>query len=136
MLSDLEDYGEWAYGQSKQKYQYLPESHNDFIFAIIAEELGFIGCAFLIGMFAVFAYKGYIIALKAKDKFGSMITIGITTLIIVQVILNIAVVTNSIPNTGISLPFISYGGTSLIILMSSIGILLNVSKHVREEFEE
>lgn len=87
-------------------------------------------------MFTAFAYKGYIISLKAKDKFGSMLAIGITTLIIIQVILNIAVVTNSIPNTGISLPFISYGGTSLIILMASIGILLNVSKNVRDEFDQ
>ncbi len=115
-------------GQSKQKYLYIPEAHNDFIFAILAEELGFVGCAAVLILFTILAIRGYLIAIKAKDKFGSLIAIGITTLIILQAILNIAVVTNSIPNTGISLPFLSYGGTSLIILLVGIGLLLSISR--------
>lgn len=115
-------------GQSKQKYLYIPEAHNDFIFAILAEELGFVGCAAVLILFTILAIRGYLIAIQAKDKFGSLIAIGITTLIILQAILNIAVVTNSIPNTGISLPFLSYGGTSLIILLAGIGLLLSISR--------
>ena len=104
-------------GNSKQKYSYIPEAHNDFIFAIIAEELGFVGCIFVISLFIIFTVRGIIISMRAKDMFGSLVAIGITSLIAIQAILNIAVVTNSIPNTGISLPFLSYGGTSLIILL-------------------
>ena len=115
-------------GQSKQKYLYIPEAHNDFIFAILAEELGFVGCAAVLLLFTILAIRGYLIAIQAKDKFGSLTAIGITTLIILQAVLNIAVVTNSIPNTGISLPFLSYGGTSLIILLLSVGILLSISR--------
>lgn len=103
-------------GESRQKYSYIPEAHNDFIFSIIAEELGFVGCVIVLLLFAIFAFRGARIAMMAKDKFGSMIAIGITSLIAIQAILNIAVVTNSIPNTGISLPFLSYGGSSLLIL--------------------
>ena len=119
-------------GKSTQKYLYIPEAHNDFIFAILAEELGFVGCAFVIILFALFTIRGIIISLKAPDLFGSLVAIGITTLISSQAILNIAVVTNSIPNTGISLPFLSYGGTSLIILLGCVGILLNISRQSRE----
>ena len=115
-------------GNSKQKYSYIPEAHNDFIFAIIAEELGFVGCIFVILLFIIFTVRGIIISMRAKDMFGSLVAIGITSLIAIQAILNIAVVTNSIPNTGISLPFLSYGGTSLIILLISVGILLSISK--------
>ena len=115
-------------GNSKQKYSYIPEAHNDFIFAIIAEELGFVGCIFVISLFIIFTVRGIIISMRAKDMFGSLVAIGITSLIAIQAILNIAVVTNSIPNTGISLPFLSYGGTSLIILLISVGILLSISK--------
>ena len=115
-------------GKSTQKYLYIPEAHNDFIFAILAEELGFVGCAFVILLFILFTIRGIVISLKATDLFGSLMAIGITTLISSQAILNIAVVTNSIPNTGISLPFLSYGGTSLLILLSCVGILLNISK--------
>ena len=93
-------------GESKQKYLYIPEAHNDFIFAILAEELGFIGCTVVLGLFAVLIVRGIVIAIRAKDTFGSLVAIGITALIASQVILNIAVVTNSIPNTGISLPFL------------------------------
>ncbi|MBR3134261.1 MAG: putative lipid II flippase FtsW [Clostridia bacterium] len=119
-------------GKSKQKFLYIPEAHNDFIFAIIAEELGFIGCAAILVLFAVFAVRGFLIAIRASDMFGSLVAIGITSLIIVQALLNIAVVTNTIPNTGISLPFLSYGGTSLIILLGSVGVLLNISRSVKK----
>lgn len=119
-------------GASKQKYLYIPEAHNDFIFAIIAEELGFIGCTAVLTLFTLFAIRGVLISIRAKDMFESLVAIGITTLIISQAILNIAVVTNSIPNTGISLPFLSYGGTSLIILLSCVGILLGISRNAKK----
>lgn len=115
-------------GQSKQKYLYIPEPHNDFIFAVLAEELGFIGCIAVITLFAIFIWRGTITAMKAKDCFGSLLAVGITSLIGVQAIMNIAVVTSSMPATGISLPFFSYGGTALVILLCSVGILLNVSR--------
>ena len=115
-------------GESKQKYLYIPEAHNDFIFAILAEELGFIGCTVVLGLFAVLIVRGIVIAIRAKDTFGSLVAIGITELIASQVILNIAVVTNSIPNTGISLPFLSYGGSSIVILLGAMGVLLNISR--------
>ena len=119
-------------GNSTQKYLYLPEAHNDFIFSIIAEELGFVGCVIVIALFILFAIRGYLISIRTKDKFNSLVAIGITTLVLIQAILNIAVVTNSIPNTGISLPFLSYGGTSLLVLMTSIGILLNISRTTKD----
>ena len=119
-------------GESKQKYLYIPEAHNDFIFAIIAEELGFIGCAVVLGLFAALVVRGIVIAIRAKDTFGSLVAIGITALIATQVILNIAVVTNTIPNTGISLPFLSYGGSSLLILLSAMGVLLNISRTAKK----
>lgn len=119
-------------GQSKQKYLYIPEAHNDFIFAILAEELGFVGCTIILVLFGIFAVRGILVAIRATDMFGSLIAMGITSLISVQAILNIAVVTNSIPNTGISLPFLSYGGTSLIILLSSVGIILNISRSAKK----
>ena len=119
-------------GESKQKYLYIPEAHNDFIFAILAEELGFVGCLFVIALFAILVVRGVLIAIRAEDSFGSMLAIGIIALIAVQVIFNIAVVTNTIPNTGISLPFLSYGGSSLIILLSSIGVLLNISRSAKK----
>lgn len=119
-------------GESKQKYLYIPEAHNDFIFAIIAEELGFIGCAIVLALFGALIVRGVVIAIRSKDTFGSLIAIGITSLIAIQVILNIAVVTNSIPNTGISLPFFSYGGSSMVILLASMGVLLNISKTAKK----
>ena len=117
-------------GQSKQKYLYIPEPHNDFIFAVLAEELGFIGCIAVIALFAVFIWRGTIIAMKAKDCFGSLVAVGITSLIGIQAIMNIAVVTSSMPATGVSLPFFSYGGTSLVILLCGVGILLNISRSI------
>lgn len=115
-------------GNSKQKYLYIPEPQNDFIFAIVAEELGFVGCVAIIALFAVFVWRGIVISMKAPDMFGSLIAIGITTLVAIQTIINIAVVTASIPTTGMALPFFSYGGTSLIILLCAVGVLLNISR--------
>lgn len=119
---------EWVYGNSRQKYFYISEPHNDFIFSVLAEELGFIGCVAVIILFAIFVWRGIIIAMKAPDMFGSLLATGITSLIGFQAIINIAVVTASMPVTGISLPFFSYGGTSLIILLAAVGILLNISR--------
>ena len=115
-------------GESKQKYLYIPEPHNDFIFSILAEELGFIGCAVVIILFAIFIWRGILIAMKSPDMFGSLVAIGITAQVAIQVIINIAVVTSSMPATGMPLPFFSYGGTSLFILLCEMGILLNISK--------
>ena len=115
-------------GESRQKYLYIPEPHNDFIFAVLAEELGFIGCLAVIALFAVFVWRGILTSMRAKDCFGSLLAVGITSLIGLQAIMNIAVVTSSMPATGISLPFFSYGGTALLILLCSVGILLNISR--------
>ncbi len=115
-------------GESKQKYLYIPEPQNDFIFSILAEELGFIGCCIVIILFALFIWRGILIAMKSPDMFGSLLATGITTLVMIQVIINIGVVTNSIPNTGMPLPFFSAGGTALLILLSMCGILLNISR--------
>ncbi len=116
------------FGQSKQKYLYLPEPHNDFIFSVLAEELGFVGCFIVILLFAIFIWRGVIIAMKAPDMFGSLLAVGITTLVGLQAIINIAVVTGSMPVTGMPLPFFSYGGTALIILLCGVGVLLNISR--------
>lgn len=107
-------------GESKQKYLYISEPHNDFIFAVLAEELGFIGCAIVVILFAIFIWRGILIAMKAPDTFGSLLAIGITSLIGLQAIINIAVVTSSMPVTGMPLPFFSYGGSSLMILLCSV----------------
>ena len=115
-------------GQSKQKYLYIPEPHNDFIFSILSEELGFIGCVFVIVLFAILIWRGILIAIKAPDMFGSLVAVGITALIAIQVIINIAVVTSSMPATGMPLPFFSYGGTALFILLCEMGVLLNISR--------
>jgi cell division protein FtsW len=111
---------------------YIPEPHNDFIFAVLAEELGFLGCIGVILLFAIFVWRGVLIAMKAPDMFGSLIAVGITSLIGLQAIINIGVVTSSIPNTGMPLPFFSYGGTSLIILLCCVGVLLNISRHSKK----
>ena len=115
-------------GDSKQKYLYIPEPHNDFIFSVLAEELGFIGCALVIILFAILIWRGITISMKAPDMFGSLLAAGITSMIAIQVLINIAVVTSSMPVTGMALPFFSYGGTALIIILSSVGILLSVSR--------
>ncbi|MFR9310025.1 putative lipid II flippase FtsW [Hydrogeniiclostridium mannosilyticum] len=116
-------------GQSRQKYLYLPEPQNDFIFSVLCEELGFIGALIVIILFAMLIWRGITVSLRAKDKFGMMLGVGLTVQIGIQVILNIMVVTNTIPNTGISLPFFSAGGTSLIILLAEMGILLSISRN-------
>lgn len=119
---------EQVFGESKQKYLYIPEPHNDFIFSILGEELGFIGCAVVLILFAIFIWRGVLIAMKAPDMFGSLLAIGITALVGIQVIINVAVVTSSMPATGMPLPFFSYGGTALFILLCEMGILLNISR--------
>jgi len=108
------------FGNSTQKHLYIPEPQNDFIFAVIAEELGFIGCVVVILLFAIFVWRGIVIAMKAPDMFGSLVAIGITSIVGLQAMINIGVVTSSIPNTGMQLPFFSYGGTSILILLSAV----------------
>jgi cell division protein FtsW len=118
-------------GQSKQKFLYLPENHTDFIFAITAEELGFIGAAMVIILFTLFVWRGLKIAVTSQDPFASLLATGITAWVGVQAVINIGVVTGSLPVTGIPLPFISFGGTSLLFTMAGVGILLNISKFSR-----
>ena len=115
-------------GQSRQKYLWLPEPHNDFIFAIVCEELGLVGAIIIILLFCLLVWRGFTIAMRAQDKFGSLLALGLTFQVGLQAMLNIWVVTNTIPNTGISLPFFSYGGTSLLILLAEMGIVLSVSR--------
>lgn len=117
-----------GFGNSRQKHLYLPEPQNDYILSIWCEEMGFIGALFLICVFIFFIYRGIVIGLRAPDRFSSMLVIGIIMHVGLQVILNIAVVTNTLPSTGISLPFFSYGGTSLIILLAEMGVVMSVSR--------
>lgn len=116
-------------GESRQKYLYLPETQNDFVFAIVCEELGFVGAVTVILLFTMLIFRGLYIASKAPDKFGMLVAIGLTVQVGIQALLNIAVVSNFVPNTGISLPFFSYGGTSLVMLLAQMGIVLNISRH-------
>lgn len=118
-------------GNSRQKHMYVPEPQNDFIFSIICEELGFVGAMLVVLLFVALLIRGATIAIYAKDKFGAMLVVGITAQVTIQAMLNIAVVTNTIPNTGISLPFFSYGGTSLLMLLGEMGIVLSVSRQCR-----
>lgn len=115
-------------GNSRQKHLYLPEPENDFVFSIVCEELGFVGAMVVILLFVGLMLRGVYIAYKAKDKFGSMLVVGIVAQVTIQAALNIAVVTNTIPNTGISLPFFSYGGSSLVMLLGEMGVVLSVSR--------
>jgi cell division protein FtsW len=115
-------------GNSRQKFLYISEPQNDFVFAIVCEELGFIGATIVILLFLFLVWRGFVIAMRSPDKFGAMLAVGITTQVGIQALLNIAVVTNTIPNTGISLPFFSYGGTSLVMLLFEMGIVLSVSR--------
>lgn len=115
-------------GKSRQKYLWVPEPHNDFIFSIVCEELGIIGAIIIILLFCALIWRGFTIAIKAKDKFGCLMAVGLTFQVGLQAILNILVVTNTIPNTGISLPFFSYGGTALVLLLAQMGILLSISR--------
>ncbi|AKO93923.1 MULTISPECIES: stage V sporulation protein E [Priestia] len=118
-------------GQSRQKFFYLPEPQTDFIFAILAEELGFIGGSIVLILFALLLWRGVRIALGAPDLYGSFLAIGVISMVAIQVMINIGVVTNLIPVTGITLPFLSYGGSSLTLMLAAVGVLLNVSRHSR-----
>lgn len=120
-------------GQSRQKYMYLPKPQNDFIFAIVCEELGLVGALVIMILFALLVWRGVHISLNAKDTFGKMLGLGLTFQIGLQAALNICVVTNTVPNTGISLPFFSYGGTALLMLLGEMGILLNISRSANVE---
>lgn len=116
-------------GNSTQKYMYIPEPHTDFIFSIWAEEAGFFGVALVCILFGILIWRGITIAMKAPDMFGTLLAIGIISLIGVQVVLNIAIVSATFPVTGIPLPFFSYGGTALVILLASCGILINIGRN-------
>ena len=115
-------------GNSRQKYLYLPETKNDFVFPIVCEELGFVGALAIIMIFLLLVVEGYSIAARSRDRFGMLIAVGITTQIGIQTVFNLAVVSNLIPNTGISLPFFSYGGSALIMQLVEMGIMLNISQ--------
>lgn len=117
-------------GQGRQTYMYLPEEHNDFIFAVVCEELGFAGAVAILLLFAALIVRGYYLAMHMRDRFSFLVTAGITTLLAIQVILNVAVVTNLVPCTGISLPFFSYGGTALLIQLAEMGIILSASRDI------
>ncbi|WP_270181743.1 putative lipid II flippase FtsW [Alkalihalobacillus sp. CinArs1] len=119
-----------GFGQSIQKYGFLPEPHTDFIMAIVAEELGLFGVVFVIGLLGYIVFKGFVIGIRCKDTFGSLLAIGIAGMIGVQTAVNLGAITGWLPVTGVPLPFISYGGSSLILLMMSVGILINVSAFV------
>ena len=116
-------------GKSRQKYLYLPFQYNDYIFAIICEELGLLGALLIIALFAALILRGYWIALRARDRFSTILAAGLVTLIAVQTILNLGVVTNLLPSTGIALPFFSYGGTALAVNLGEMGIVLSISRY-------
>ena len=118
-------------GKSRLKYSWVSEPANDFIFTITCEELGFLGAALILVLFFLFIRRGYLIAARSEDTFAKTVALGITTKVAIQVLLNIAVITNTIPNTGISLPFFSYGGSSLLMLFIEMGILLSISRTAR-----
>ncbi len=115
-------------GESRQKYLWVPEPHNDFIFSIVCEELGLVGALLIIALFVMLIWRGFIIASRSKDQFGTLMAFGLTIQVGIQAALNIMVVSNTIPNTGISLPFFSYGGTALIMLLAQMGIILSISR--------
>ena len=117
-------------GNGRQKQLFLPESHNDYIFAILCEELGYVGAMLAIALFAVIICRGFWIAFHARDTFGRMLAAGIMSMLSIQIVLNIAVVTNAIPVTGMSLPFFSYGGTSLFVLLCEMGVMLSISRQI------
>ena len=120
-------------GNSKQKYLYVSEPQNDFIFSIVCEELGFFGAAIIIVLFAALVIRGLIIASRCKDKFGSLLIIGVVAQIGLQVVLNILVVTDTLPNTGFAFPFFSYGGTAIFMLLFEIGVVLSVSRKTNQQ---
>ena len=116
-------------GQSVQKFSYLPEPYNDFIYAIICEELGLVGAVIVLGLFVLLIVRGIKIAMNAPDKFSCLTAVGIMGQIAIQTTLNVAVATSSIPNTGVALPFFSYGGTAIMVLMLEMGVMLSISKY-------
>ena len=118
-------------GKSRQKFLFLPEEHNDFIFSIVCEELGLVGAGIIMLLFAALILRGYWIALHTRDRFGTLLVVGFTTQLAVQVFLNIGVVTGLLPTTGISLPFFSYGGTALLIQLAEMGVILSVSRQMK-----
>ena len=120
-------------GNSKQKYLYVSEPQNDFIFSIVCEELGFLGAAIIIALFAALVIRGLIIASRCKDKFGSLLIIGVVAQIGLQVVLNILVVTDTLPNTGFAFPFFSYGGTAIFMLLFEIGVVLSISRKTNQQ---
>ena len=117
-----------GFGRSRQKYLYLPEEHNDYIFSVVCEELGFVGAFLIILLFVLLIARGFWIALHAKDRFGALVAAGLSTLLALQVFFNIGVVTNFLPSTGISLPFFSYGGTALLVQLAEMGVILSISR--------
>ena len=119
-------------GRSRQKYLYLPFQYNDYIFAIICEELGLVGAVLIMLLFVLTIGRGYWIALRARDRFSTVFAAGLVTLIAVQTVLNLCVVTNLLPSTGIALPFFSYGGTALAVNLGEMGILLQISRYRNE----
>lgn len=123
-------------GVSRQKFYYIPGAHSDGIFAIIGEEVGLIGATIVLGLFAYFVYRGILVALRARDDFGTYLAMGIVFWIAFQALINIGGVTRTIPLTGITLPFVSYGGSSLIMVLAGVGVLLSVSRHSRENVPE
>ena len=118
-----------GFGKSRQKYLYLPFQYNDYIFAIICEELGYVGALLIMALFSAMILRGYWIALRAKDRFSTVFAAGLVTLIAVQTVLNLCVVTNLLPSTGIALPFFSYGGTALAVNLGEMGIVMSISRH-------
>ena len=118
-------------GQSLQKLGYIPEAQNDMIFSVICEELGLFGAFAIMLMFLIMIWRFFVIANNAEDEFGAMIVVGVMSHIAIQVILNIAVVTNTIPNTGITLPFISYGGSAVVFLLIEMGLVLSVARSIK-----
>ena len=117
-------------GQSRQKYLYLPEEHNDFIFSVICEEVGLIGATMILLVFAMFIIRGYVIARSAKDRFGSLLAVGVTTHFALQTFMNVGVVSGLLPTTGVSLPFFSYGGTALLCQLAEVGIVLSITRKI------
>jgi len=115
-------------GNSRQKFLYLPEPQNDFIFSIVTEELGFVGATLIIILYALLVWRGFVIGMRCRDRFGSLVAVGLTAQVGLQTVLNIMVVTNTIPNTGVSLPFFSYGGSSLVMLLCQMGVVLAISR--------
>jgi cell division protein FtsW len=116
-------------GESKQKLFYLPEAHTDFIFAIIGEELGFIGAVVVVALFGCLIWRGLRVGLRVPDPFGAYLALGLTTLLAIQTIVNLGVVTGLLPTKGLPLPFVSFGGSALLTAMLSMGVLLNISQH-------